>query len=59
MFVCLFVFSFESFGSGSFGGPLGGPWVLVVLWGSGGFWWSSGGPVGKSHNCHVIIFKMS
>ena len=46
MYVCLFVASFETFGSGSFGGPLEGPvgfggplgvrWVLVVLWGSGG-----------------------
>ena len=46
VFVCLFVASFETFGSGSFGGPLRGPvgfggplgvrWVLVVLWGRGG-----------------------
>ena len=46
MSVCLYVASFETFGSGSFGGPLGGPvgfggplgvrWVLVVLLGSGG-----------------------
>ena len=44
--MCLFVASFETFGSGSFGGPLRGPvgfggplgvrWVLVVLWGRGG-----------------------
>ena len=34
--VCLYVASFETFGSGSFGGPLGVQWVLVVLWGSGG-----------------------
>ena len=30
------VASFETFGSGSFGGPLGVRWVVVVLWGSGG-----------------------
>ena len=39
MYVCLFGASFETFGSGSFGGPLGGPvgfgGPLVVLWGSG------------------------
>ena len=56
MYVCMSVASFETFGSGSFGGPLGGPvgfggplgvrWVLVVLWGSGGFWWSFGGSLG-------------
>ena len=38
--VCMCVASFETFGSGSFGGPLGVRWVLVVLR------WSSGGPVG-------------
>ena len=42
----MYVASFETFGSGSFGGPLEGPvgfggplgvrWVLVVLLGSGG-----------------------
>ena len=52
MCVCMFVASFETFGSGSFGGPLGGPvgfggplrvrWVLVVI-----LWWCSGGPVGE------------
>ena len=36
MSVCLYVASFETFGSGSFGGPLGVRWVLVVLLGSGG-----------------------
>ena len=51
--MCLFVASFETFGSGSFGGPLGGSvgfggplgvrWVLVVLWGSGG-------KIGKNDN---------
>ena len=30
VYVCLFVASFETFGSGSFGGPLGVRWVLVV-----------------------------
>ena len=29
-YVCLSVASFETFGSGSFGGPLGVRWVLVV-----------------------------
>ena len=49
MSVCLYVASFETFGSGSFGGPLeglvgfGGPlgvrWVLLVLWWSSGRQW--------------------
>ena len=53
--VCLFVPSFETFGSGSFGGPLRGPvgfggplvvrWVLV-LWGFGGG--GGGGPAERA-----------
>ena len=39
MSVCLYVASFETFGSGSFGGPLGGPvgfgGPLGVRWGRG------------------------
>ena len=62
--MCMYVASFETFGSGSFGGPLGGPvgfggllgvrWVLVVLWGSGGFWWSSWGPVGEGEHFQYL-----
>ena len=34
--MCLYVASFETFGSGSFGGPLGGP---VGFGGPLGVWW--------------------
>ena len=48
MYVCMYVASFETFGSGSFGGPLGGSGGFWwSSWGSGGFGWSLGGRGGE------------
>ena len=46
-FVCVFVASFETFGSDRFGGPLRVRWVLVVL---------EGGPINQHH---VTILEWS